>query len=199
MNLETLGIMLWDLRRVSTGAGKTNVQVKDMCNPSLRSFQLFFSWLLFRLCRLSPGFTALDVLLLFLALPGTVFDAPPLQPTDRQERRDRSRRRDPVRMCQAINIGLQHNVQFVLLVHLRQQMSDLGSAATQEHLRIQHRCVLLDAALQSVLEERLRDRDEQRSSESLEEADAGCCHRDVCQGEDRLNGHDAALEADADS
>lgn len=150
------------------------------------------------------GSLSIHRLLIFLilttplpTLSGPSLNILPTQPARQEEARDRTRRRDPIRVRQAIHISLQHGIQLILLSQFPQDAPDLRCSALEEDLCRERGRISLNAAQQAVLEYGLRDCDEERAAERLEEGYAGCADGDVFEGDGGLHDEDGGLETDA--
>lgn len=122
-----------------------------------------------------------------------------LEKQRRDEGANRTGQRNVVGILQALHVRLKHGLNSILAAHLGQDLSRLRCAAVDEDVGVDANVVLLNLRDEAVLEDSLRDGNEDGAAESLEELDAGRADGNPFLREDGLDDNGANLEAGADA
>lgn len=136
---------------------------------------------------------------LLLHIVPLLLETNPAQPQRRKEGRRRTGDDDVVRVPQPGEVRAEHGGGVLLHAHAAQDLADLVRARVDEDLRVHAGGVPPHALDQAVLEDGLRDGDEDGPAEGLEELHARRGDRDVLLREHVLDDQDAQLEAHADA
>ena len=102
-------------------------------------------------------------------------------------------------MPQALPVRVKHGSCVLLHVHSLEDVTNLRRSSVDEDGPVYARCVSGDSVNQAVLEDGLRDGDEDGAAEGLEELDTRGGDGDVFVGKDCLDDEDSDLEADTNT